>query len=340
MSSATLKEVAARAGVSYQTVSKIVNGQANFAPETEARVWQAVEALNYQTNVSARNLRTKSSNLIGYGWQQSPDGMPHPILNQFLNSAVRQAELNKFHVLAFLTEPDIETTKVLFRDLFMRKQVEGYILANTNEDDPRIKFLIEEGIPFSAFGRANDEWDFHWVDVDNRSGMRQVTRHLVESGHQRIALITWPEGSKAGTEREAGYFQALAAAGLEPASQYIQRGENSVRNGFGLMQRLLALPKKERPTAVACVTDDLAIGAMNAVASHGMQVGHDIAITGFDNLPMSEFLYPPLTTVQQPIAEAGHMTVELLLSQLDGRPVAQKGILLEPTLVLRQSSER
>lgn len=338
MAQITLKDVAAKAGVSYQTVSKVLNRQASVTPETEQSIWNAIQELGYQPNISARNLRTQSSNLIGYGWQASDDNSPHPVLNHFLYSAIQRAEAHRYHLLTFLLADSAAATNELYRDLYARRQVEGFILAGTNNNDSRIAFLIDAGIPFATFGRANDDWDFCWVDVDGRLGMGQVIQHLQERGHQRIAFITWPEGSRAGEERGYGYFTQMAQAGLPTSPAWVVRGENTVHDGYQLMQQLLALPAAERPTAVACVSDQIAIGAMNGALAAGLVIGQDIAITGYDNVPMSEFLYPPLTTVQQPIQEAGEQIISLLLKQINGEPIPQKGILLEPSLIVRQSS--
>jgi len=335
MARVTLKDVAAQAGVSYQTVSKVLNKQASVTAETETRIWEAIRELGYRPNISARNLRTQSSNLIGYGWQYN---VPRPVLDQFLYSAVQRAEDDGYHMLAFLSGDDVDTMLTLYRDIYARRQVEGFILADTNDDDPRIKMLIEEGIPFASFGRTNDDWDFCWVDVDGRSGMRQITSHLQEQGHEKIALITWLEGSRAGREREIGYFNQMAEAGLVVASEWVLRGEHFVHQGYQLMTRLLNLPDTLRPTAVACVSDELAIGAIHAAMAQGLTVGQDVAVTGFDNVPMSEFLFPPLTTVKQPIQQAGEWVIELLLRQINDEVIEQKGIMLEPELIVRQSS--
>lgn len=338
MSKITLKDVAMAAGVSYQTVSKVLNKQATVSPETEERIWEAVRQLHYRPNVSARNLRTQSSNLIGYTWQRAADESPRPILDQFLYNALLRFEQAGYHVLTLLMGTDEEMDVTIYRELYGRRQVEGFILADTNHDDPRIAYLIEQNIPFASFGRANDAWDFCWVDVDGRHGMRVVVEHLLAQGHRRIGLITWPEGSEAGAHREAGYQDGLAAAGIELNPRWIVRGENTVQTGAEGTARLLALPVAERPTAVMCISDFIAIGALNVARAAGLQPGPDIAITGYDDLPMSQFFHPPLTTVHQPIAEVSRQLAELLLKQINHEPIAQKGILLNPRLVVRESS--
>jgi DNA-binding LacI/PurR family transcriptional regulator len=339
MARTTLKDVAAQAGVSYQTVSKVLNNQASVTSETEARIRQAIDDLNYTPNVSARNLRTQSSNLIGYAWRQTPDGAPHPVLDRFLYSAAQTAEANGYHLLTFLIgEESPHLNPAPYQDLYARRQVEGFILADTNHDDARIAYLMEQNIPFACFGQANPEWDYCWVDVDGRSGMTRVVNHLVERGHQRIALITWPEGSRAGNDREQGYLHGLQTAGILFDPAWLVRGENEVQTGVNAVSQLLALPAAQRPTAVACVSDQIAIGALYEATAHGLQVGSDLAITGYDDAPMSEFLHPPLTSVRQPIPEVGGQVIELLLKQIDDEAIDTKGILLDPELIVRESS--
>ncbi|MFO7538554.1 MAG: LacI family DNA-binding transcriptional regulator [Chloroflexota bacterium] len=340
MSRTTLKDVAVQAGVSYQTVSKVLNNQASVTPETEARIRQAIEALNYTPNVSARNLRTQSSNLIGYAWRQTSDGTPHPVLDRFLYSAAQVVEAHGYHLLTFLIGEESSALDVTpYQELYARRQVEGFILADTNHNDARIAYLMAQGIPFACFGQANPEWDYCWVDVDGRSGMTTVVNHLVARGHRRIALITWPEGSRAGNDREQGYLRGLQTAGIPFDSAWLVRGENAVQTGVNAISRLMALPDGQRPTAVACVSDQIAIGVLyGAGAAGGLQVGSDIAITGYDDAPMAEFLHPPLTSVRQPIAAVGQQVIELLLKQINGDEIEEKGILLAPELIVRESS--
>lgn len=338
MARITIKDVAARSGVSYQTVSKVLNNQGNVSAETEIRIWQAVEELGYKPNISARNLRTQSSNLIGYAWQRSVDDSPRPILDQFLYDAVYTFEQHGYHLLTFLVDADDKPDVPIYKELYDRRQVEGFILADTNHNDPRIAYLMEQNIPFASFGRANTEWDFCWVDIDGRHGLRSVVDHLIERGHQRIGLLTWPEGSEAGAYREEGFADGLREAGLAVRPDWILRGNNTVQFGAAGMQHWRSLPDAERPTAIACVSDLIAIGALNDASAAGLNVGQDVAITGYDDIPMSQYFTPALTTVRQPIATVGQQVVDLLLKQIKEQPIAKKGILLKPELIIRESS--
>ncbi|MCC6602677.1 MAG: substrate-binding domain-containing protein, partial [Anaerolineae bacterium] len=174
--------------------------------------------------------------------------------------------------------------------------------------------------------------------VDGQCGTRITAEHLLAKGHRRIGLITWPEGSRAGEEREQGYRRGLEAAGVSFDEAWLFRGDNSVQSGFHGVNQLLQLPEARRPTAVMCVSDQVAIGALNGAQALGLEVGQDVAITGFDDMPTAEFLQPALTTVRQPIPEVGQQVVDLLLKQLNEEPIEQKGILLKPELIVRRSS--
>ena len=337
MANVTLKDVAAKAGVSYQTVSKVLNGRAQVRPETQERIWEAVRELNYTPNVSARNLRKQASNLIGYPWHYIPDDFIHPILDAFVHSVTQVAEARGYHLLTFVPEAESSDDNV-YRTLFWRNQVAGFILADTVENDPRVALLIEQEIPFVTFGRANDEWDFCWVDVDGYHGLRLAVEHLLAQGHRRIAFLGWPTGSQTGSHREQGYRDALAAAGIEPNPSWILRGEHSAQLGRAAVRQLLALPEADRPTAIACVSDLVAIGALSEANASGLTVGEDVAITGFDDMPLVQYMQPPLTSVHQPIADVGEAVVDLLLKQINENPIEQKGILLKPELVVRETS--
>ncbi len=334
----SMSDVARLAGVSQTTVSFILNNTpgVSIPQETRDRVMAAVRELDYRPNVSARNLRTRTTNLIGFGFDDPLGLSPQPVIDRFIYSTIRSLEAAGYHLLTFVSPNREDTTTYL--ELYRRGQVAGFVLAGTNDNDPRIATLIEERIPFASFGRSNDAWRFPWVDVDGARGMEQVVGHLAAGGHRRIGLITWPRGSKAGSYREAGFANGLAAAGLPADDDRLFRGENQVQTGAAGVAHMLALPPERRPTAVACVSDLIAIGALNAVAAAGLVPGVDIAVTGYDDSSVAEFLHPPLTSVRQPIADVGREIVRLLLEQMTREPFPSEGVLLEPRLIVRQSS--
>ena len=333
----TLKEVAVRAGVSYQTVSKVLNRQAQVSRETEQRINDAVRELGYRPNQIARNMRVMRSHMIGYSWVPSTPNQANHILDQFLSSMVLEAEAAGYHLLPFpFREGGAHVDD--YRELINTGRVDGFVLSSVNYDDPRIAFLLEQKFPFVAFGRSNPELDFPYVDVDGAAGLVQAVQHLLSLGHRRIAVIAWPEDSRVGNERLRGYVEAMHAADIEICPDWIERGEGTFEFGRAAASRLISLPPAERPSAIVALNDTQAIGALHAARKHGLEAGRDIAIIGFDDAPMSQYLLPPLTTVRQPIREAGRKCVDILIARIKGDSSPQHQVLLQPELIVRASA--
>jgi DNA-binding LacI/PurR family transcriptional regulator len=217
-------------------------------------------------------------------------------------------------------------------------RVDGLVLSDTNIDDGRIRYLLDQGFPFVAFGRANQEWRVSWVDVDGTSGSCQAVTHLLELGHRRIACLAWPAGSLTGNYRLEGYTQAMAGAGLAIDPDWLVRIENSYRDAYRATQHLLSLPSERRPTAVFAFSDLMAMGAMNAAADSGLAVGRDLAVVGFDDAPVAGFLRPPLTTIQQPVSAVGDRLVSILIDLIHNRVASPVQELFQPRLVVREST--
>lgn len=333
----TLKDVAKRAGVSYQTVSKILSNRIHVTPEVRARVQQAVEELGYRPNVIARSLRTKSSSLIGYSWQPARQNYVNPILEQFEQSIVDAAERLGYHVLLFPQREDCDLYR-MYEELVYTGRVDGFVLSDLEYNDPRVPVLQRLGVPLVAFGCTQSEHYFPYVDVDGCAGLRQAVEHLIEQGHRRIAALGWPKESRVGTERLLGYWHAMDEAGLDIDPVWVKQEAGDYDYGFAAINDLLDLPEERRPTAVVTVFDLIALGAARAIEQRGLRVGHDIAITGFDDMPMLNYFRPGITTLRQPAWRVGQRVIEMLVSVLEGRDPGEEHILLPPELVIRESS--
>jgi DNA-binding LacI/PurR family transcriptional regulator len=337
MPSVTIRDVAKEAGVSIATVSYVLNDSRPVAKDTRQSVLQAAHRLGYRANITARNLQARETRLFGYSWRPSPPGQFHPVLDRFLASVTHAAANHGYRLLTF-TSNNIADELATYQEMMLVNQVDGFILTNTNIDDQRVARLLDAGFPFVSFGRANDQWDFAWVDVDGAAGLRLVTEHLIALGHQRIACLVWPEGSLTGRERLQGYLDAMANAGLAVEADWVMIAENTHDDAYLATQRLLALPPDLRPSAVVALTDLMAIGVMNAASNAGLTVGRDLAVTGFDDAPITRFLHPPLTSLSQPLDEVGERLVSMLVGVLRGQPVVEPRVLLLPKLVIRASS--
>lgn len=335
----TLKEVARRAGVSYQTVSKVLNGQAQVAAETELRILEAVEALGYRPDFTARSLRSRRAFTIGYSWASSAAGQANPVLDQFLQSMFQAAERHGYYILSFPFQKDASSQVALYAELLETGRVDGFVLSSVEYQDPRILFLLERGFPFAAFGRSDDALCYPCLDVDGAAGLQMATSHLIEQGHRAVACLAWPESSSSSNHRLAGYRQALQAAGIQSDPAWVIRSDGNRAAGYQAALQLMDLPEERRPTALVAVSDLLAIGAMQAARARGLQIGRDLGITGFDDSPLVQYLSPSLTSVRQPVWEAGQQVIQLLLDRINGGPASRPPVLLQPELIVRESSQ-
>jgi DNA-binding LacI/PurR family transcriptional regulator len=335
----TLKEVATSAGVSYQTVSKVINHQVQVSKDTEERIWQAVHDLAYRPNYTARSLRSQRSFTLGYSWPPSPPDQANPILDQFLQSMFVAAEERGYYLLSFPYHADRSKMLATYRELIDTGRVDGFVLSSVEYNDPRVLLLLESNFPFVAFGRSNPELVFPWIDVDGAAGIASAVKHLLELGHRRIAALAWPESSRVGNNRMEGYFNTLHEAGITADPALVKRGEGRFAYGYKATLELLALPPAERPTALVTLNDLMAIGAMQAVRDSGLEVGEQFAIAGFDDAPMVQYLDPPLTSVRQPVWEVGQQIIPMLLAYIEtGHPPDPISKMVSSRLVIRGST--
>jgi LacI family transcriptional regulator len=202
--------------------------------------------------------------------------------------------------------------------------------------DQRIQYLRESGFPFVAFGRTEGEVDFAYVDEDSQYGMQLLAEHLVGLGHRRIALISAPTDLMLTQYRVQGLAQGLERAGIHLDDRLVRVGDLTQRGGYTQARLLLDLP--EPPTAIVACNDLMAFGAMSAAQERGLEVGRDIAITGFDDIPMAEYSHPPLTTLHQPVYEIGEKVCKMLIHRILGETLEEDHIILRPRLVIRESS--
>ena len=327
----SIKEVAQMANVSPSTVSLVLNDKGNISPETRQRVLDVVQQLGYKRNVRARNLRDQQSRVIGYARANTRPEY-NPILEQFTYYLVREIEKQDRHLLLFTSPDDSDTSP--YADMIDGQHVDGFVLSYTVKGDVRFKFLHEAGVPFVAFGRSLSPMDnlVHWVDVDGRSGLYDATTHLIQQGHEHIAMIAWDEASASGQEREEGYLGALVQHGIQTRPEFINRKLNDVENGYLGASQLMQLPNP--PTAIVCVSDMIGAGVLRWSATHR----HKLAVVGFDDHPIAQFTHPSLSSVRQPVEKVAIRIAQMLAQQLDSDDDSVTCDLLPPELVVRESS--
>jgi LacI family transcriptional regulator len=303
--SASIKEVALKAGVSIATVSRVLNDKGPVAVETRRRILDAIEKLRYVPHGAARSLITNQTDTIGV---LLPD-----LYGEFFSEVIRgvdqAARRNGFHVLISGFHSDRAEIEAVLRAF--RGRVDGLIVLSPDVDAQSLRRNLPETLPVVLLDTPVDGVDFDAINLDNHGGAFAMTRHLAGLGHRRIALIRGPEENADARERRRGYRDALRAAGIEPVASLELPGDFSEEAGFAAGRRLLAL--EPRPTAVFAANDSMAIGCLFALREAGLSVPEDVALAGFDDIPIARYLTPPLSSVHVPISELGTRAMERLL---------------------------
>lgn len=309
----TMKDVAERAGVSLSTVSYVLNDSGPVAADRKARVLEAVRALGYLPNEAARNLKRRSVATIGL---VVPD-----LVNQYfamIAEGVEQAAAEKDVLVVFCT-PEATGEGESWNSRLLRSQrLDGLIyLSGANTRMEALVELIQVG-PVVLVDEKLPGFSLPCVVSQNRRGAREIAAHLTSLGHERFAIIGGPPELWTAEQRLSGYREAIAAAGLDPDAVPLFVGDYQMASGERLAAEALSRPAAERPTALICANDQMAIGALSYCRRAGLQVPEDVSVVGFDDLPIASLLTPSLTTVRQPARELGMEAVKLLLSLVDG----------------------
>ncbi|MCW2762726.1 MAG: LacI family transcriptional regulator [Marmoricola sp.] len=332
----TLATVADEAGVSRQTVSNALNNPDLLRPETLERVQSVIERLGYSPNRAARQLRTRSSHLIGLRFEPAQEGTSNALMDRFLHSLVETASRTGHHVLLFSGNPDDPLDG--YEDLLRSTAVDAFVVTDTYAGTPQSTFLLERGAPFVAFGRPWDEpdADHAWTDVDGAHGARVATEHLIEQGHRRIAWLGWEKSSRIGEDRRRGWESAMHAAGLDVRGLGVRLTDNV----DAARMKTHDLLQDPTITGFTCASDTLGIGVLHACADRGLRPGADIGVVGFDDSLAAQVTWPGLSSVRQPLEQVAVELVRILHLVLAHKPVGDRGRMLEPTLVVRRSSRR
>ncbi len=340
----TLAELARVAGVNKSTASRALRGDRAIGTETRERIQQLATELHYEPNASARRLFRAQTDVLAFtspSLTRGNDGAD-PFLVELLSAITHEAALHQQDVLLCSSEPGPEELET-YRRVVGGRHADGIILMDLRPDDPRLVYLREQRYPHVLFGRASLDMDearhypYPWVEVDNRAGARAGTAHVIALGHTRIAFLGADQAYICELDRLAGYCDALAAAGITFNAALCTEGGLTQEDGYRLTQQLLRLPQP--PTAIFAVSDVLAVGAMRAAQDAGRIVGRAFPVVGFDGLGLATFVSPSLTTLRQPIAYVGRMLVQLLIRMLHGQSETETHLLLQPELIVRDSTD-
>ena len=329
---ATIREVAESAGVSYATVSHVINNTRLVSPETRQRVVAAMDALNYHPNALARSLRQGKTNTLGLVLPDSAN----PFFAEISRSIEDEAFKKGYSV--FLCNTELDTQRELFYvDVLSKKQVDGIIFIAAGDQADSLDFLLSRNMPVVMIDRDLPNVQVDAVLTDNQLGGYLATRHLLDLGHRRIACIAGPSSITPSAERIIGYQRALQEAGISYDETLVLRGDYHAQSGMELTHSILKM--NPRPTAIFALNDLMALGVLRAAAEAGCSVPEELAVVGYDDLEIAHFTNPPLTTIAQPKKEIAIQAVTLLVDRMTRKGQAPSRLVLAPELIVRRSTQ-
>lgn len=327
----TISEVARRAGVSSATVSRVVSNRGYVSAATRAKVLKAVEELDFVPNAMARALKTKQSRLIAL--------LVPEIINGFYTTIARGVEdvanAHGLHVILGNTDEDTAKEKT-YVDLMVATRVDGIILAPAGRSGRHLRALQERGVPAVVIDRSVEGFKADFVRGDSYNGARQLTQHLLDLEHRRIAFINGDPETSSARDREAGFRASLASAGVAPDERWVSHGTWFIDDAAERTERLLV----DAPgfTAIFAANNFMAIGALRALRRHGQRVPDDIALVCFDDVEIAAEIDPFLTVMAQPAYTMGTLAAQLLLERMSGRFTGSaRELVLTPSLLVRRS---
>jgi LacI family transcriptional regulator len=328
----TIREIAGLAGVSVATVSRVMNGRGDVAPETRELVQRIVREQGYTTSRTARGLSAGRTGLIG-----ATVPLVYPAYFSFILSGAAEALYERDMRLVICPTQHEHAREVSLLERMMHGTTDGGLMILPQESSDELESLLLHGYRFvvvDPLQPLNER--IPSVSAAHSAGADIAVNYLLSLGHRRIAAITGPRGWVATEERLRGYQSALAAAGILPDPALVQETNFEIEQGRRAARHLL--DRHDRPTAIFAFNDNIAIGVLQAARERGIGVPDELSVVGFDDVESAEIVTPMLTTVRQPLAEMGRMAVSLLERLLEGQRIEALHVELRTQLVVRQST--
>ncbi len=319
------------AGVSPTTVSRVINHKGKTNKATEDRVWQAITKLNYQPNLLARSLRSQKSRLIGF--------LVIDIESPFFGRLVKyieEAANRKGYNLILCNVGENPKKEKEYLEILIQRQVEGIIFSRVSDESVLFKTPQLSKIPYVVLDRNLEKEEAPTVKLDNFKAGMLAAQHFLELGHRNFACLSGPLKIQICRERLEGFVNALEKAGISWRDIIVLEGNFKMDGGKEGMKKILALP--HHPTAIFCMNDLMALGALQAIREKGFSVPRDFSLIGVDNTILGEFSDPPLTTIAQSFDQMAKASITLLVKLIEGKKVRKKQIALQPQLVVRLST--
>jgi LacI family transcriptional regulator len=332
ISSTTIKDIAREAGVSYATVSRVINNYEHIKPETRVRVLTAMTRLGYVANQQARSLVGGRSQIIGL----LIHAFDSPYIGQIIQG-VDEAVAEAQYDLMLYTTHRRKARESTFVSSLARGLTDGLIVVLPRDAEAYRATLGRQGFPFVLVDYQAEATDIPAVSATNFQGAYEAMTYLIELGHHRIGMITGDKETGSANERLRGYNAALKDHGISSNSELIYEGDFFQPSGLAGADYLLSL--QNPPTAIFASNDVMAAGAYETIRARGLRIPQDISVVGFDDIPQAAQLHPALTTVRQPLVGMGYLATQRLLKTIEDEMAEPLGYIELPTeLILRDSA--
>ncbi|MBN1265653.1 MAG: LacI family DNA-binding transcriptional regulator [Anaerolineales bacterium] len=333
MANLTLEDIAKKTGVSRSTVSRVVNNQPNVREDVRLRVLEVIESTGYHPNLAARSLASQRSSMIGLVLLRSVSSFfTDPYFPRLVQGIAQRCNYYDNTLGLFLVETKEDEEKI-FPRVSRSGMLDGIIVQAGHHGDPLMDRLMKSEIPLVFVGRPFHSDTVSYLDIENVEGSYTAVSHLLNLGRQRVATIAGPRESTVGIDRKQGYLNAMKERSIPVNEDLITEGDFSEESGYQAMKRLFP----SHPDAVFAASDMMAAGAIRAIRESGLKVPEDIAIVGFDDLPMNIPINPFLTTIRQPIYRFGVSAVDTLMDQINNRISEPQRVIMKTELVIRES---
>lgn len=325
------REVAKKAGVSQATVSRVINGAPNVRPETREKVKRVMKELGYRPNTIARSLvmnKTKTIALV-------TGNLNNPYYSETTTAIINLANKKGYKVIVYI-ESDENRQETY--ELALSQRVDGIVLSSMNLDDPFYDSIVQSGIPFNVFNRKHSKSE-NFVVLNNRRGGKTAMEHLVQLGHRNIGIIMGPEKYSTFAERMVGCFDVLQEYDITLDESHVKNIEVTKEEIESTVIDLIS--SNNRPTAIVCGTDHIALIVMDVILSMGLKIPEDISIIGFDDIAIAKHQSIQLTTVAHNVQRMAELAVHYLIKNIEGTLTEQEHrIILEPYLIVRKTTAK
>lgn len=336
-----MQDVADLLNVSKQTVSAVINNKPGITPATRARVFAAIEQVNYRMDWTARSLRTGRTHTVAI----VVTDVASPVVGAVASAAEQRLYAERYNLILYNTHDDLER-EAFSVDSIVQRSVDGVLFVSARDESTALEAVEAVGIPVVVIDRVPQSYRGAAVVLDNMAAGQMAVEHLASLGHVHCAHIGGPAHVHIARERLEGFHAGIKNHRL-PAPQIEAADDWHVQSGYAAMRRMLARSQGRGSTsqglafsAVFCAGDLLALGAMRALSEAGLRIPADVSMMGLDDIDIAAYLTPPLTTISQSAEHMATLGVEVLLDLLAGREPPAVRTVIEPRLVVRGSTTR